>query len=74
MAQQEIKGKNIRTSGFLLLLLRCVLSKQVHVEQLNRPERGMPSDKSFSPRGKMAFGKCLNFEALSHQRSTPLLV
>lgn len=74
MAQQDRKGKHIRTSGFPLLLLRFALRKQAHVRQLDRPEPGMPSDRSLLPRGKMAFGKHLNFGALKHQRSTPLLV
>lgn len=75
MAQQDRKGKHIKTSGFLLLLLRFVLRKQAHVQQLDQPEAKMPSDKClFQLRGKTAFGKHLNYGALHHQSITPLLV
>lgn len=73
MAQQERKGKHIKTSGFLLFLLRFVLRKQEHVQQLEQPEATMPADKClFQLQGKMAFGKHLNYGALHHQRSTSL--
>lgn len=75
MAQQERKWKHITSSGFLLLLLRFVLRKLAHVQQLDQPEAEMPSDKCFFQlQGKMGFGKHLNYGALNHQRTTPLLV
>lgn len=58
------KRKKIRTSGFLLLLLRFVLKKKAQVKELNWSEPRTPSEQSFSSRRKMAFGKHLNFEAL----------
>lgn len=58
MAQQERKRKHIRTSGFLLLLPRFVLRKQVHVKQLDWPEHGMPPNKSlFQLQGENGFWK-----------------
>lgn len=52
MAQQERKGKQIKTSGFLLSLLRFVLRKQALVQQLGQPEATMPSDKCLSAPGE----------------------
>lgn len=72
---REKRKAHQKTSGFLLLLLRFVLRKQVHVQQLHQPEAKLPSDKCLflSAPGDNSFWKAPELWGTKHQRTTPLL-